>query len=71
MEVLQIWRPKGQEDWQQHYGNVYFHLKISCIQLHNNTLMIDDVTMAADTFALLSQGSLALPLATGVARYNT
>ena len=31
MQALQIWRTKGQQDWQQCYGNVYFHLKISCL----------------------------------------
>ena len=58
MQALQIWRTKGQQDWQQCYGNVYFHLKISCLQLHNNELTIENVTMAADTFALLSQDHL-------------
>ena len=58
MQALQIWRTKGQQDWQQCYGNVYFHLKISCLQLHNNVLTIENVTMAADTFALLSQDHL-------------
>ena len=58
MQALQIWRTKGQQDWQQHYGNVYFHLKISCLQLHNNELTIGNIMMAADTFALLSQDHL-------------
>ena len=58
MQALQIWRTKGWEDWQQCYGNVYFHLNISCLQLHNNKLTIEHVTMAADTFALLSQDHL-------------
>ena len=40
------------------YGNVYFHLKISCLQLHNSGLTIENVMMAADTFALLSQDHL-------------
>ena len=58
MKALQIWRTKGQQDWQQCYGNVYFHLKMSCLQLHNNELTIENITMAADTFALLSQDHL-------------
>ena len=58
MQALWIWRTKGHQDWQQCYGNVYFHLKISCLQLHNSQLSIDNVTMAADTFALLSQDYL-------------
>ena len=58
MQALQIWRTKGHQDWQQCYGNVYFHLKISCLQLHNSQLSIENVTMAADTFALLSQDHL-------------
>ena len=58
MQALQIWRTKGHQDWQQHYGNVYFHLKISCLWLHNSGLTIDNITMAADTFALLSQDHL-------------
>ena len=58
LQALQIWRTKGEQDWQQCYGNVYFHLKISCLQLHNNELTIENVTMAADTFVLLSQDHL-------------
>ena len=58
MQTLQIWRTKGHQDWQQCYGNVYFHLKISCLQLHNSQLSIENVMMAADTFALLSQDHL-------------
>ena len=58
MQALWIWRTKGQQDGQQCYGNVYFHLKISCLQLLNNELTIENVTMAADTFALLSQDHL-------------
>ena len=27
MQALWIWRQKGHQEWQQHYGNVYFHLK--------------------------------------------
>ena len=55
MQALRIWRTKGCQDW---YGNVYFHLKISCLQLHNSKLTIENITMAADTFALLSQDHL-------------
>ena len=40
--------------WQRHYGNVYFHLTISCVQLHNHKITIEDVAMAADTFTLLT-----------------
>ena len=58
MQALRIWRPKGRQDWQQHYGNVYFHLKISCLRSHNSQLSIENVTMAADTFALLSSDHL-------------
>ena len=58
MQALRIWRTKGHQDWKQCYGNVYFHLKISCLQLHNSQLSIENVTMAADTFALLSQDHL-------------
>ena len=58
MQALQIWRTKGQQDWQQCYGNVYFHLKTSCLQLHNNELTIENIMMTADTFALLSQDHL-------------
>ena len=58
MQALQIWRPKGCQEWQQCYGNVYFHLKISCLQSHNSQLSIENVTMAADTFALLSPDHL-------------
>ena len=58
MQALQIWRTKGQQDWQQCYGNVYFHLKISCLQLHNNELITENITMTANTFALLSQDLL-------------
>ena len=58
LQALRIWRTKGQQGWQQHFGNVYFHFKISCLQLHNNQLTIEHVTMAADTFALLSQDHL-------------
>ena len=58
MQAFGIWRTKGWQDWQQHYGNVYFHLKISCLPLHNNELTIENVKMAADTFALLSQDYL-------------
>ena len=58
LQALWIWRTKGWQDCQQHYGNVYFHLKISCLQLHNNELTIENITMAADTFALLSQEHL-------------
>ena len=58
MQALRIWRPKGCQEWQQCYGNVYFHLKISCLQLHNRELSIENVTMAADTFALLSPDHL-------------
>ena len=58
MQALQIWRTKEHQDWQQCYGNVYFHLKISCLRLHNSQLSIENVTMAADTFALLSQDHL-------------
>ena len=53
MQALRIWRLKGCQEWQQCYGNVYFHLKISCLQLHNRQLSIENVTMAAETFALL------------------
>ena len=58
LQALQIWQTKGQQDWQQHHGNVYFHLKISCLQLHNNQLTTEHVTMAADTYAVLSQDHL-------------
>ena len=58
MQALQIWTTKRQQDWQQCYGNVYFHLKISCLQLHNNEPIIENVTMAANTFTLLSQDHL-------------
>ena len=58
MQALQIWRTKGRQDWQQCYRNVYFHLKMSCLQLHNNELTIENVMMVADTFALLSQDHL-------------
>ena len=58
MQALRIWRLKGHQEWQQRYGNVYFHLKISCLQLHNRQLSIENVTMAADTFALLSPDHL-------------
>ena len=58
MQALLKWRTKGRQDWQQHYGNVYFYLKISCLQLHNSKLTIEHVTMAADTFPLLSQDHL-------------
>ena len=58
MQALRIWRQKGHQEWQQCYGNVYFHLKISCLQSHNSQLSIENVTMAADTFALLSPDHL-------------
>ena len=44
-QALRIWRPKGCQEWQQCYRNVYFHLKISCLQLHNRQLSIENVTM--------------------------
>ena len=58
MQALQIWRQKGCQEWQQCYGNVYFHLKISCLWSHNSQLSIENVTMAADTFSLLSPDHL-------------
>ena len=58
MQALRIWRTKGHQDWQQFYGNVYFHLKISCLRLHTSQLSIENIMMAADTFALLSQDHL-------------
>ena len=54
MQALLIWKSKGQTEWQRCYGNVYFHLTISCVQLHNCKITIEDVTMAADTFTLLT-----------------
>ena len=71
LQALQIWRTKGQEDWQQCYGNVYFHLKILCLQLHNNELTIEHVTMAADTFGITVTRPLALSMATGLAGDNS
>ena len=35
MQAFWIWRLKGQPEWQRCYGNVYFHLTISCFQSHN------------------------------------
>ena len=58
MQALQIWRQKGHQEWQQCYGNVYFHLKISWLWSHNSQLSIENVTIAADTFALLSPDHL-------------
>ena len=58
MQALQIWRTKGHQDWQQHYGNVYFHLKISCLRLHNSDISNENIMMSTDTFALLSQDHL-------------
>ena len=58
IQALQIWSTKGGEEWQRCHGNVYFHLTISCSQLHNSKLTIEDVTMPADTSALLSQDHL-------------
>ena len=58
MQALQIWRSNAQTVWQRCYRYVYFHLTISCVQLHNHNITIEDVTMAADTFTLLTQGHL-------------
>ena len=55
MQVHQIWKLHPQSIiWYHHYDNVYFHLTISCVQKHNNKFTIQDVTMAADTFTLLT-----------------
>ena len=43
--ALQIWRVNR---------NIYFHLTKLCVQKHNNKMTIEDVTMAADTFTLLT-----------------
>ena len=51
MQVLQIWRTKGQQDWQQWLWKCLFSLK-------NIIPVVEKVTMAADTFALLSQDDL-------------
>ena len=54
IQALQIWGSNAQTVWQRCYGNVYFHLTISCVQLDNHKITIEDVTMAVDTFILLT-----------------
>ena len=44
--------PKTQE-WFQCYGDVCFHLNMSCVQKLNTEMTTEDVTIAANTFTLL------------------
>ena len=50
MQVLQIWRDPKTKEWHKHYGIVYFHWTMSCVQKHNKDMTIEDVTMAIDPF---------------------
>ena len=71
MQALQIWRPKGWQDWQQHYGNVYFHLKISCLQSHNRQLSIKKCYYGCWHICITFSRPLALSLPTELTQDNT
>ena len=53
MQVLQIWKDQKTKEWCHYYGNIYFHLTMSCAQKHRKEITIEDVSMSVDAFTLL------------------
>ena len=45
--------PKKTKEWWQYYSNVYFYLTMPCVRKNNKDMMVQEVTMAVDTFTLL------------------
>ena len=49
------------QELHQHYNNVYFHLYMSHVKKHSREMTGEDVTIAIDTFTLLTPNHLCFP----------